>query len=139
MERCRIRQNSVQCAASKGKKINDTRLKCVPLHDVLHGFRPGRGCSTAIVEVKLATQLGSLEQTPFFSIFVDLWKAYDAMVRDRCLKVLRGVGVGRTQVHRLPEDTLRSVKIFKYLGRNIARDDCDTPAIRHNLKRAHQV
>ena len=37
------------------------------------------------------------------------------------------------------KDTLRSVDLFKYLGRNIARDDCDTPAIRRNLKRARQV
>ena len=37
------------------------------------------------------------------------------------------------------KDTLRLVEIFKYLGRNIARDDCDTPAIRRNLKCAHQI
>ena len=37
------------------------------------------------------------------------------------------------------KDTLRSIEIFKYLGRNIAWDDCNTPAIRRNLKRAHQV
>ena len=37
------------------------------------------------------------------------------------------------------KDTLRSVEEFKYLGRIIARDDCDTPAIRRNLKRARQV
>ena len=37
------------------------------------------------------------------------------------------------------KDTLRSDDIFKYLGRTIARDNCDTPAIRRNLKRAHQV
>ena len=37
------------------------------------------------------------------------------------------------------KDTLRSVDVFKYLGRNIARDDCDTPAIRRNLKRTSQV
>ena len=37
------------------------------------------------------------------------------------------------------KDTLRLVEIFKYLGRNIARDDCDMPAIRRNLKRARQV
>ena len=59
------------------EKIIHARLKCVPLHDALHGFRPGRGCSTAIMEVKLAAQLGSLEQSPFFGI--DLRKAYDAM------------------------------------------------------------
>ena len=38
----------------------DTYLKCVPLHDALHGFRLGRGCSAAIMEKKLAAQLGSL-------------------------------------------------------------------------------
>ena len=37
------------------------------------------------------------------------------------------------------KDTLRSVEVFKYLGRVIARDDYDTPSIRGNLKRAHQV
>ena len=31
------------------------------------------------------------------------------------------------------------VEVFKYFGRVIARDDCNTPAIRRNLKRAHQV
>ena len=60
------------------KKIIDARFKCVSLHDALRGFRPGRGCSTAIMEVKLAAQLGSLEQTLFFGIFVDLRKAYGA-------------------------------------------------------------
>ena len=28
------------------------------------------------------------------------------------------------------QDTLRSVEVFKYLGRFIARDNCDTLAIR---------
>ena len=27
------------------------------------------------------------------------------------------------------KDTLRSVEIFNYLGRNIAQDNCNTPAI----------
>ena len=35
------------------EKIINARLKCNPLHDALHGFRLGRGCSTAIMEVKL--------------------------------------------------------------------------------------
>ena len=33
-------------------------------------------------------------------------------------------------------DELRAVDTFKYLGRVITRDDCDTPAMRRNLKRA---
>ena len=31
------------------------------------------------MEVKLAAPLGALEQSPFFGIFVDLRKAYNAM------------------------------------------------------------
>ena len=31
------------------------------------------------------------------------------------------------------KDTLRSVEIFKYLGRNIVRDDCNTLAIRRYI------
>ena len=61
------------------ERVMDARLKCVPLHDALHGFRPGRSCGTGIMEVKLAQQLASLEQSPFFRIFLDLKKAYDTM------------------------------------------------------------
>ena len=37
------------------------------------------------------------------------------------------------------KDTLHLVEVFKYLGWVIARDDCDTPAIRRDLKRARQM
>ena len=37
------------------------------------------------------------------------------------------------------KDELCSMEVFKYLGRVIARDDCNTPAIRRNLKRARKV
>ena len=80
------------------EKIIDTRLKCVPLHDALHGFWPGRGCSTAIMEVKRVTQLGSLEKSPFFGICVDPQKACNAMDRDRYFKILRDVGVSEKTV-----------------------------------------
>ena len=36
------------------KNTINARLKYVPLHNALHGFRPGCGCSTAIMEAKLA-------------------------------------------------------------------------------------
>ena len=51
------------------ERIIDAKLKCVPLHNALHGFRPERSCGTGIMEVKLAQQLTSLEQCPFFGIF----------------------------------------------------------------------
>ena len=85
------------------EKSTDARLKCAPLHDALHGFRPGRGCGTGIMEFKLAAQLGSLKQSPFFGIFVDLRKAYDAMDRDRCLKILRNIGVGEKMVRLIAQ------------------------------------
>ena len=50
------------------KKIIGARFKCVPLHDALHGFRPGRGCGTGIMKVKLVAQLGSLEQCLFWCL-----------------------------------------------------------------------
>ena len=40
------------------------------------------------------TQLGSLKQCAFSGIFLDLKKAYNAIIRDRYLKILRTMGVG---------------------------------------------
>ena len=57
----------------------DDRLKCLELHDCLHGFTACRGCSTAIMEAKLAQQLAFLEQAPLYEIFIDPRKAFDAM------------------------------------------------------------
>ena len=37
--------------------VMDNRLKCLELHDCLHGFLAGRGTGTAIMEVKLVQQL----------------------------------------------------------------------------------
>ena len=77
----------------------DARLKCVPLHNALHGFRPERSCGTGIMEVKLAQQLTSLKQCPFYRIFLDLKKAYNMMDRERYLKMLRDVGFGEKTLH----------------------------------------
>lgn len=90
------------------KHVINARRKCVPLHDALHGFRPGHSWGTGIMEVKLAQQLASVEQCPFYGIFLDLKKAYDAMDRDRCLNILRNVGVG--------ENTVRLISRFWWDG-----------------------
>ena len=73
----------------------DDRLKVLELHDCLHGFTAHRGCSTAIMEAKLAQLLAFLEQAPLYEIFIDLRKAFDAMDRERCLKILKDRGVGK--------------------------------------------
>ena len=58
--------------------VMDNRLKCLELHDCLHGFLAGRGTGTAIMEVKLVQQLAYLEQVPLYGLFLDLRKAFDA-------------------------------------------------------------
>jgi len=74
--------------------VLDGRLKEVKLHDALHGFRQKRGCGTGIIEAKLVQQLAYIEQCPLYGLFLDLRKAYDAMDRGGCLRVLEDYGVG---------------------------------------------
>ena len=43
-------------------------------HEVLHGFKAGRGTGTAIMELKIAQELASIDQDPLFMVFLDLRK-----------------------------------------------------------------
>ncbi len=74
------------------EQIMDQQLNALPLHEALHGCRNRRGMGTAILEVKLAQQLAHLEQEPFYKVFLDLKKAFDAMDRERCLQILERYG-----------------------------------------------
>ena len=64
------------------------------LHDVLHGFRKGRGTRTATLEAKLLQQLAAMREEVLYVTFLDLTKAYDALDRSRSLEILKGYGVG---------------------------------------------
>ena len=61
------------------KHVMDLHLNTFELHDLLHGCRNACGTGTAGIEAKLAKQLAHLEQVPFFGVFLDLKKAFDAM------------------------------------------------------------
>jgi hypothetical protein len=76
------------------ERIIDHRLDAFNLHDSLHGCRNKRGTGTAIIEAKLAQQLSHLELKPFYGVFLDLRKAFDAMDRERCILILEGYGAG---------------------------------------------
>ncbi len=78
--------------------IMDRRLNALLLHEALHGCRNGHGTGTAILEAKLARQLAHLELEPFYGVFLDLKKAFEAMDRERCLLILEGYGPGPNMV-----------------------------------------
>jgi hypothetical protein len=75
------------------ERVMDRRLNAIPIHESLHGCWDGRGTGAAVIEAKLAQQLAHLEQRPFYGIFLDLKKAFDAMDCERCLLVLEGVTI----------------------------------------------
>ena len=67
--------------------LNRRLASSITFHDVLHGFRAGRGTGTATLEAKLLQQLAAMREEVLYVIFLDLTKAYDALDRSRCLYV----------------------------------------------------
>ena len=74
--------------------LNCRLISFITFHDVLHGFREGRGTGTATLEAKLLQQLTAMRKEVLYVIFLDLTKEYDALDRSRCLGILEGYGVG---------------------------------------------
>ncbi len=67
------------------ERIIDRRLDSIQLHDSLHSCRHQCGKGTAIIEAKLAQQLSYLELQPFYGVFLNLRKAFDAMDREQSI------------------------------------------------------
>ena len=63
-------------------------------NNALHGFRANRGRGTACIEEKLLQQLSKMVQATLHFIFLDMWKAYDTVYRERLLTILEGYEVG---------------------------------------------
>ena len=82
--------------------IIDIRLSYyIQFHDVLHGFRWGRGTCISALESKLLQQIIAMRETVIHAIFLYLCNAYDAPYRERCLDILAIYGVGYDTIHIL--------------------------------------
>jgi hypothetical protein len=76
------------------KQVMDHQLEMIALHNSLHGCRNGQGTGTAVIKAKLTQQLAHIEQAPFYGVFINLRKAFDAMDWEWCLFMLEGQGIG---------------------------------------------
>ena len=75
--------------------IIDNRVReSIRLHDVLHGFRSGRGMGMVILELNLAQELDRVYQYPLFLIFLDLEKSYNTVYRGNLLTDMEGYDTG---------------------------------------------
>ena len=98
--------------------VMNKQLEVIALHDSLHGCRSGQGAGTAVIEVKLTQQLDHIEQAPFYGVFIDLKKVFDAMDWERCLLILEGHGMGpnmRRLTHHFWDEAKKCVPSFKEL------------------------
>jgi hypothetical protein len=77
------------------ERIMDRRLtQGIQFHEVLHGFRKGRGTGTAILHCRLEQERTLLKGETLYQVFLDLTKAYDTLDCSCTLAILEGYGVG---------------------------------------------
>ena len=74
--------------------VNSCLQSSIVLHDVLHGFRQGRGTRTAIMEEKLEQQLSGIVHEPLFQVLLGVRKAYHSLYQGRCIEIIREYGLG---------------------------------------------
>jgi exonuclease III len=74
--------------------IKERMSRTIQFDDMLHGFRPGRGTGTAILEARLHLDKSIHQGKTLAQIFLDLSKAYDTLDRDRTIQILQAYGVG---------------------------------------------
>ena len=104
------------CAA-----VVNCRLKrSVTIHDVLYGFKTGRGMGTLTLEEKLVQQLVGIVHKPLLQMFLDVHKAYDYLDRGRCMEILRGYRMGQNMARLIDhhwDNQLFVPKVSRFIGR----------------------
>ncbi len=91
-------------------------MDTINLHDSLHGCHHNRGTVTAIIKAKLAQQLSYLELRPFYGVFLDLRKAFNAMDREQCPMVLEGYGAGPRMIRLIPGFWRNAIMVCRAAG-----------------------
>ena len=77
---------------------NSLLQSSILLHNVIHGFKQGRGTGTDIMKAKLKQHLAGIVDEPLFQVFLDVRKAYYSLYQGRCMEILLEYGL-RTQYH----------------------------------------
>ena len=100
--------------------INRRLTAVISFQNTLNGFWVGRGTRTVVLDDKLLQHLTSMMEAVLFEVFLDPWKAYDVLDRERALGLLTAYGVGPSTVRLLRTywDQLTIVdKAGEYFGR----------------------
>ena len=66
----------------------------IKYHNILHGFRTGRGTRTAIFKAKMLHHLKFMREVVLHTILLDIQKAYASLEQDPCFGILTRYGVG---------------------------------------------
>ena len=75
--------------------VIDTHIKTlVQFHDILNGFRAGRGIGITTMKLKRAHELVSVYQDPLLLVFIDLSKTHDNLYHGQLLQILVEYGAG---------------------------------------------
>ena len=67
-------------------------MTAISFHATLHGFWMGQGTGTAVLEANLLQQLAAMREAVLFKVFLDLWKAYNDLDRERALDLFNCTG-----------------------------------------------
>ena len=71
----------------------------ITYHNSLNGFRETCRMVTATLKFKMIQKVVALKEEVLHVIFLDLYKAYDALYRSRYLEILEEYGVGPRALH----------------------------------------